>query len=72
MSDVVMSELKKQNISGRTWMVAGLALLPLTVQAEGASGVTQALQHNDGVIANMLRQYDNPFTLYPYSTNYVL
>lgn len=67
-----MSELKKQNISGRTWMVAGLALLPLTVQAEGESGVTQALQHNDGVIANMLRQYDNPFTLYPYSTNYVL
>ncbi|XOO20725.1 phospholipase A [Edwardsiella ictaluri] len=67
-----MKELKKQRISGRTWMAAGLVLLPLTAQADGESGATQALQHNEGVIANMLRHYDNPFTLYPYATNYVL
>nr|WP_115314602.1 phospholipase A [Edwardsiella hoshinae] len=72
MSDAVMNEVKKQRISGRTWMVAGFVLLPLAVQADEKSEATQALQHNEGVIANMLRQYDNPFTLYPYSTNYVL
>lgn len=55
-------------------MLAGLLAVPAAVQAEEAT-ITQVHdkpQVKGSIIANMLVEHDNPFTLYPYDTNYLL
>lgn len=57
------------------WMVlAGLLAVPAAVQAEEATikQVHDKPQVKGSIIANMLVEHDNPFTLYPYDTNYLL
>lgn len=55
-------------------MLAGLLAVPAAVQAEEAT-VKQVHDKplvKGSIIANMLLEHDNPFTLYPYDTNYLL
>lgn len=55
-------------------MLAGLLAVPVAVQAEEATikQVHDKPQVKGSIIANMLVEHDNPFTLYPYDTNYLL
>lgn len=55
-------------------MLAGLLAVPAAVQAEEATikQVHDKPQVKGSIIANMLVEHDNPFTLYPYDTNYLL
>lgn len=55
-------------------MLAGLLAVPAAVQAEEATikQVHDEPQVKGSIIANMLVEHDNPFTLYPYDTNYLL
>ncbi|ANC39931.1 phospholipase [Hafnia alvei] len=55
-------------------MLAGLLAVPAVVQAEEATikQVHDKPQVKGSIIANMLVEHDNPFTLYPYDTNYLL
>ncbi|MDN6833982.1 MAG: phospholipase, partial [Enterobacterales bacterium] len=49
-------------------MLAGLLAVPAAVQAEEATikQVHDKPQVKGSIIANMLVEHDNPFTLYPY------
>lgn len=55
-------------------MLAGLLAVPAAVQAEEATikQVHDKPQVKGSIIENMLVEHDNPFTLYPYDTNYLL
>ena len=55
-------------------MLAGLLAVPAAVQAEEATikQVHDKPQVKGSIIANILVEHDNPFTLYPYDTNYLL
>lgn len=55
------------------WLLAAVAL-PLTAYAQEATikEVHDKPAVNGSIIANMLQEHDNPFTLYPYDTNYVI
>lgn len=55
------------------WLLAAVAL-PLTAYAQEATvkEVHDAPSVHGSIIANMLQEHDNPFTLYPYDTNYVI
>ncbi len=54
------------------WLFAVLAL-PFTVYAQEAT-VKKFMMHPAvrSIIANLLQEHDNPFTLYPYESNYVI
>lgn len=49
-------------------------LLPLAAYAQEATikEVHDAPAVRGSIIANMLQEHDNPFTLYPYDTNYLI
>ena len=49
-------------------------LLPMAVYAQEATvkEVHDAPAVRGSIIANMLQEHDNPFTLYPYDTNYII
>ncbi|MEN3753199.1 phospholipase A [Mangrovibacter yixingensis] len=51
-----------------------MCVLPATALAQEATvkEVHDAPAVRGSIIANMLQEHDNPFTLYPYDTNYVL
>ena len=55
------------------WLLAAVAL-PLTAYAQEATvkEVHDTPAVRGSIIANLLQEHDNPFTLYPYDTNYVL
>lgn len=55
------------------WLLAAVAL-PLTAYAQEATikEVHDKPAVKGSIIANMLQEHDNPFTLYPYDTNYVI
>lgn len=55
------------------WLLAAVAL-PLTAYAQEATikEVHDKPAVQGSIIANMLQEHDNPFTLYPYDTNYVI
>ncbi|WMY74218.1 phospholipase A [Buttiauxella selenatireducens] len=55
------------------WLVAA-SLLPLTAYAQEATikRVHDTPAVRGSIIANMLLEHDNPFTLYPYETNYLI
>ena len=59
------------DVSGR--LLAAVAL-PLTAYAQEATikEVHDKPAVKGSIIANMLQEHDNPFTLYPYDTNYVI
>lgn len=62
-------QLGKKNL--KSTPLLGLLLLSLLATAgEDLSASEQNL--SDGAIANMLREYDTPFILYPYESNYLL
>lgn len=48
-------------------------MLPMAVYAQEATvkEVHDAPAVRGSIIANMLQEHDNPFTLYPYDTNYI-
>ena len=60
----------------RTYLAGLLAAvaLPLTAYAQEATvkEVHDTPAVRGSIIANLLQEHDNPFTLYPYDTNYVL
>ena len=49
-------------------------MLPMAVYAQEATvkEVHDAPAVRGSIIANMLQEHDNPFTLYPYDTNYII
>ena len=49
-------------------------MLPMAVYAQEATvkEVHDAPAVRGSIIANMLQEHDNPFTLYPYDTNYLI
>jgi phospholipase A1 len=53
------------------WLLAAVAL-PLTAYAQEATvkEVHDTPAVRGSIIANLLQEHDNPFTLYPYDTNY--
>ena len=55
------------------WLLPA-AILPLTAYAQEATvkEVHDAPAVRGSIIANMLQEHDNPFTLYPYDTNYLI
>jgi outer membrane phospholipase A len=55
------------------WLLAAVAL-PLTAYAQEATikEVHDKPAVHGSIIANLLQEHDNPFTLYPYDTNYVI
>lgn len=55
-------------------IVLAMLAVPLLVQAEEAKEqqIHDKPAVRGSIIANMLQDHDNPFTLYPYDTNYVL
>lgn len=55
------------------WLLPA-ALLPLAAYAQEATvkEVHDAPAVRGSIIANMLQEHDNPFTLYPYDTNYLI
>ncbi len=55
------------------WLLAALAL-PFTAFAQEATvkAVHDTPAVRGSIIANMLQEHDNPFTLYPYESNYLL
>jgi phospholipase A1 len=55
------------------WLLAAVAL-PLTAYAQEATvnEVHDTPAVRGSIIANLLQEHDNPFTLYPYDTNYLL
>lgn len=55
------------------WLLAAIAL-PLTAYAQEATvkEVHDTPAVRGSIIANLLQEHDNPFTLYPYDTNYLL
>lgn len=55
------------------WLLAAVAL-PLTAYAQEATikEVHDQPAVQGSIIANLLQEHDNPFTLYPYDTNYVI
>lgn len=60
----------------RTYLARLLAAvaLPLTAYAQEATikEVHDKPAVHGSIIANLLQEHDNPFTLYPYDTNYVI
>lgn len=55
------------------WLLPAV-MLPLTVYAQEATvkEIHDAPAVRGSIIANMLQEHDNPFTLYPYDTNYLI
>ncbi|MDU2880075.1 MAG: phospholipase, partial [Enterobacter sp.] len=55
------------------WLLAAISL-PLTAYAQEATikEVHDKPAVHGSIIANLLQEHDNPFTLYPYDTNYVI
>jgi phospholipase A1/A2 len=55
------------------WLLS-VGMLPMAVYAQEATvkEVHDAPAVRGSIIANMLLEHDNPFTLYPYDTNYVI
>lgn len=55
------------------WLLAA-AMLPLSVFAQEATvkAIHDTPAVKGSIIANLLQEHDNPFTLYPYDTNYVI
>ncbi|HGT5460667.1 phospholipase A, partial [Escherichia coli] len=51
-----------------------VCMLPMVANAQEATvkEVHDAPAVRGSVIANMLQEHDNPFTLYPYDTNYII
>ncbi|VEA49432.1 detergent-resistant phospholipase A [Salmonella enterica subsp. arizonae] len=56
-----------------SWLLPA-TLLPLAAYAQEATvkEVHDAPAVQGSIIANMLQEHDNPFTLYPYDTNYLI
>ncbi|EIC83527.1 phospholipase A [Serratia sp. M24T3] len=60
---------------GKSWAAgAAMLALPLLSYADEAKiqDVHDTPSVRGSIIANMLQEHDNPFTLYPYDTNYVI
>lgn len=55
------------------WLLPA-AMMPLAVYAQEATvkEIHDAPAVQGSIIANMLQVHDNPFTLYPYDTNYLI
>lgn len=55
------------------WLLL-MFMLPMAVYAQEATvkEVHDAPAVRGSIIANMLQEHDNPFTLYPYDTNYLI
>lgn len=55
------------------WLLPAV-MLPLTAYAQEATvkEIHDAPAVRGSIIANMLQEHDNPFTLYPYDTNYLI
>ena len=55
------------------WLLPAV-MLPLTAYAQEATvkEIHDAPAVRGSIIANMLQEHDNPFTLYPYETNYLI
>lgn len=55
------------------WLLPAV-MLPLTAYAQEATvkEIHDAPTVRGSIIANMLQEHDNPFTLYPYDTNYLI
>lgn len=51
-----------------------VCMLPIVANAQEATvkDVHDAPAVRGSIIANMLQEHDNPFTLYPYDTNYII
>lgn len=51
-----------------------MCMLPIVANAQEATvkDVHDAPAVRGSIIANMLQEHDNPFTLYPYDTNYII